>query len=75
MSNDTKLSAKELFKDYVPEVMEYDPEVDGSELHQMRNDYLAAKEELVEKIKAAKAARKGDKASFRVNIRTENEQV
>ncbi|MFA6192240.1 MAG: hypothetical protein WC665_07790 [Sulfurimonas sp.] len=30
MSEDKKISAKELFKDYVPEVLEYDSRVDAS---------------------------------------------
>jgi len=66
MSND-------LFNDYVPEVVEYDPHVDGSDEHKIRDAHLEVKENLLEKIRKAKAAAKGNKTTFRQNIRTENE--
>jgi len=65
--------SKDLFKDYVPEVVEYDPEVDGSLEHQIREDHLDTKANLVEKIRKAKARAKGNQTTFRQNIRTENE--
>ncbi len=69
MSADTQ----ELFKDYVPEVLEYDPQVDGSDEHKIRDEHLSTKENLLETIRKAKAARKSNKTTFRQNIRTENE--
>jgi len=64
----------DLFKDYVPEILEYDEKVDGSDEHKIRNDHLDTKANLLEKIRKAKAAAKGNKTTFRQNIRTENEQ-
>ena len=63
----------DLFKDYVPEVIEYDPEIDGSYEHQIREEHLNTKEDLLEKIRKAKAEAKGNKTTFRQPIRTENE--
>jgi len=64
----------DLFKDYKPEVVEYDPEVDGSDEHKIRDEHLSTKENLLDKIRKAKAAAKGNKTTFRQNIRTENEE-
>jgi len=64
----------DLYKDYKPEVLEYDPEVDGSDEHKIRDKHLDIKEDLLEKIRKAKAAAKGNKTTYRGNIRTENEQ-
>jgi len=63
----------DLFKDYVPEVVEYDEKIDGSDEHKIRDEHLEVKENLLEKIRKAKAAAKGNKTTFRQNIRTENE--
>ncbi len=60
-------------KDYVPEVVEYDEEVDGGGEHLIRDDLLSEKEMLKAKITQAKAARKGFQTNFRQPIRTENE--
>ena len=49
----------DLYKDYVPEVEEYDEELDGSFEHKVREEHLSTKEDLVAKIKKAKAAAKG----------------
>ncbi len=65
---------EELFKDYVPEVLEYDPEVDGSDEHKIRDEHLNTKENLLQQIRKAKSARKSNKTTFRQNIRTENEK-
>ncbi len=66
--------SEELFKDYVPEIMVYDPEVDGSYEHKVREEHLHVKEYLLEKIRKAKTkAKAGGKALFRQPIRTENE--
>ena len=61
------------FKDYKPEVVEYDEEVDGGGEHLVRNDLLSEKEMLKAKITKAKAARKGFQTNYRQPIRTENE--
>lgn len=65
--------SKDLFKDYAPEVVEYDEAVDGSDEHQVRENHLNTKADLLEKIRKAKAKAKGNKTTFRLNIRTENE--
>ncbi len=63
----------DLFKDYTPDVVEYDPQIDGSDEHKIRDAHLNTKNDLLEKIRRAKAAAKGNKTTFRQNIRTENE--
>lgn len=73
MSQEKKQSAKELFKDYVPEILEYDEEVDGSYVHQIREDRLETKAKLIEEILKAKANKKNNKTTYRQPIRTENE--
>ena len=62
-----------LFKDYIPEVVVYDPAVDGGDEHKIRDAHLSTKDTLLEKIRKAKANAKGNKTTFRQNIRTENE--
>ena len=62
----------DLFKDYVPEIFEYNPEIDGSDEHKIRDAHLDTKDILLEKIRKAKADAKGNKTTFRQNIRTEN---
>jgi len=64
---------KELFKDYEPEILVYDEAVDGSGEYKIRDEHLNTKEALLEKIRKAKAAAKGNKTTFRQPIRTENE--
>ena len=66
-----------MFKNYKPEILHYDPEVDGSsdDEHLIREEHLAKKAALVEKIRKAKAARKNNQTTFRQNIRTENEKI
>ena len=66
------MSNKDLFKDYKPEIVEYDEYIDGSNEHQTRENRLDEKENLLEKIRKAKAKAKGNKITFRQNIRTEN---
>ncbi len=66
--------SKDLYKDYVPEVVEYDEEIDGSDEHKIRENHLEVKENLLDKIRNAKANAKGNKTTFRQNIRTENDQ-
>lgn len=62
----------DLFKDYVPEIIEYNEEIDGSDEHKIRDEHLNTKEDLLGKIRKAKAKAKGNKTTFRQNIRTEN---
>jgi len=68
---------EELFKDYVPGIMVYNPEVDGSYEHKIREEHLDVKDFLLKKIRNAKNKAKekvnGTKAKFRQPIRTENE--
>ena len=52
--NDNKDNLDELFKDYEPETLEYDPEVDGSDEHKIRDDHLDEKAKLLEKFKKNK---------------------
>nr|WP_321266795.1 hypothetical protein [uncultured Sulfurimonas sp.] len=66
MSKDTK----NLFKDYVPEVLEFDEEIDGSDEHKHRQEHLSTKEELLKEI----TQKKSNKRSYRQPIRTENEK-
>ena len=66
--------AKDKFKDYTPEVVEYDEEIDGSDEHKIREAHLDVKEDLLGKIRKAKANAKGNQTTFRGNIRTENEK-
>jgi len=63
MSND-------LFKDYIPEIIEYNEEIDGSFEHKIREEHLNSKEKLLEKVRKAKR----NKTPFRQPIRTENEK-
>ncbi len=66
--------SKKSYDDYVPVVIEYDEEVDGSNEHKIRNEHLDTKAKLIENVRKAKAAAKGNQTTFRQNIRTENEQ-
>lgn len=42
----TKKTLEELLKDYDPNPVEYDPEVDGGDEHLVRDEHLAEKERL-----------------------------
>ncbi len=64
--------SKDLYKDYIPEIIEYDEKIDGSDEHKIRENHLEVKENLLDKIRNAKARAKGNKTTFRQNIRTEN---
>jgi len=66
--------SKDLYEDYVPVVVEYDEEIDGSDEHKIRENHLDTKQDLLAQIREAKAAAKGNKTTFRANIRTENEK-
>ncbi|WP_345992694.1 hypothetical protein [Sulfurimonas sp. HSL-1716] len=60
MSNN-KDKKEDLFKDWVPEVVEYDEEVDGGGEHLVRHELLAKKEELVDTIVKMKNKRRINK--------------
>ncbi|MDH4944422.1 hypothetical protein [Sulfurimonas sp. C5] len=64
----------DLFKDYKPEILEYDAEIDGMTDFELRENRLETKENLLDKIREAKAKAKGNQTTFRQNIRTENEK-
>jgi len=69
---------EDLFKDYVPEILVYDPKVDGSYEHKIRDEHLHVKDYLLKKIRRAKSKARekvnGTKSLFRQPIRTENEK-
>lgn len=67
-----KPPASEVFKDYTPEVIHYDPKVDYGEEWMQRDELLDAKAKLMEKIMRGKKAKKGFKTTYRSPIRTEN---
>lgn len=50
---------KEKYADYVPKIMVYDPEVDGSDEHLIRDDHLAEKERLMDVISKIKNKQRG----------------
>ena len=56
-----KKNTEELFKDYVPEIMHYDPEVDGGSEHLIREDLLSEKERLKKMITKRKTDNRGDR--------------
>jgi len=61
------------YKDYKPETLEYNEEIDGGiDEYKTRDKHLDVKENLLEKIRNAKARAKGNQTTFRQNIRTEN---
>ena len=66
--------SEDKFKDYVPEVVEYDEEIDGSDEHKIRENHLEVKESLLDRIRKGKAKAKGNQTTFRGNIRTENDK-
>ena len=70
--------SEDLFKDYVPEILVYDPKVDGGFEYKARAEHLDVKDYLLGKIRSAKNKAKekvnGTKAKFRQPIRTENEE-
>jgi hypothetical protein len=74
MHDEKKISAKDLFTGYSPEILEYDAQTDGSDEHKIRDKHLGTKAALIEKVRLAKAAKKSNQTTYRQNIRTENEQ-
>jgi len=61
MSDQKKNPEADPFKDYVPEVMEYDPEVDGGDEHLVRDELLAEKERLKDVITRLKEKNRGNR--------------
>ncbi len=57
MSEKKTTTEEDLFKNYVPEVVEYDPEIDGV----MRDEILSEKEKLRESITRRKEQNRGDR--------------
>ncbi|MEJ2469436.1 MAG: hypothetical protein P8Y65_09755 [Campylobacterales bacterium] len=49
------------FKDYVPETVEYDPDVDGGEEHLIRDELLQEKERLKDVITRLKEKNRGNR--------------
>ena len=52
---------EELLKNYVPEVMYYDPKVDGGDEHLIREELLSEKERLKDVITRLKQKNRGDR--------------
>lgn len=50
---------KKDYKDYVPEIMEYDPKIDGGDEHMVRDAHLAEKERLHDAITKIKDKQRG----------------
>ncbi|MBU0633078.1 hypothetical protein KKA17_10590 [bacterium] len=61
MSNNKNENKEDPFKDWVPEVVEYDEEVDGGGEHLVREELLAKKEELADTIMKMKNQRRINK--------------
>jgi len=51
---------KDKYKDYKPEIMEYDPKTDGGDDHLIRDDHLKEKERLHDVISKLKKKQRGD---------------
>jgi hypothetical protein len=47
------------YADYVPKIMVYDPQIDGSDEHLIRDDHLAEKARLMEVISKLKKQQRG----------------
>ncbi len=60
MSNE-KENADDPFKDYTPEVIEYDPAIDGDEEHNIRDEHLSEKAKLLEQFTKQKPDLKAKK--------------
>ena len=57
MKKENEIPEDDPFRDYVPEVIEYDPEVDGV----MREEILSEKEKLRERITKRKERNRGER--------------
>ncbi|MCJ7766574.1 MAG: hypothetical protein MUP09_11610 [Thiovulaceae bacterium] len=54
-------SIEELLEEYVPEIMHYNPKVDGGEEHMVRDELLSEKERLKDHITRLKEKNRGDR--------------
>ena len=61
MSKKKDEKKEDLFKDWVPQVVEYNEEVDGGGEHLIRDELLAQKEELIDTIMKMKNKRRINK--------------
>jgi len=61
MKNEKTTPEDDPYKDYVPEVVEYDAEVDGGEEHLVRDELLAEKERLKDVITKLKEKNRGNR--------------
>ncbi|WP_345970319.1 hypothetical protein WCX72_00760 [Sulfurimonas sp. HSL1-6] len=61
MSKENKRPQNDPYKDYEPEVVEYDPDVDGGEEHLIRDELLAEKERLKDVITRLKEKNRGNR--------------
>ncbi len=57
----TKEEIEAMLKDYRPETVEYDPEVDGGDDHKVRDEHLAEKEKLKDVITRLKEKNRGNR--------------
>ncbi len=55
------MNENEKTKEYIPEILEYDPDIDGDDEHLIRDAYLEKKDDLLEKIKKAKEKNRGER--------------
>ncbi|HLD24125.1 MAG TPA: hypothetical protein VJA83_09275 [Sulfuricurvum sp.] len=61
MNNDRALTLEEMLKNYSPEPLEYDPEIDGGDEYLIRDELLKKKEELKDVITKLKEKQREDK--------------
>ena len=61
MSKENQTPKDDPYKDYVPETVEYDPEVDGGDEHLIRDELLAEKERLKDVITRLKEKNRGNR--------------
>jgi len=57
----TKEEIAQKYKDYEPEIMRYDPAVDGGDDHLIRDELLSEKERLKDVITTLKQQNRGDR--------------
>lgn len=61
MSKENQTPEDDPFKDYVPETVEYDAEIDGGDEHLIREDLLEEKERLKDVITRLKEKNRGNR--------------
>ena len=57
----SKEEIEKMLKNYQPETVEYDPDIDGSDEHKIRDDMLEEKEQLKDVITRLKQKNRGDR--------------